>query len=693
MNASRAIRLVRVPTLRAAQRSLAAIVSSLTPTEARATAVLLPTAAAAGQLRRTIERTLFGPGLPSSDYEQLGLKPGHVHTTICWPDLVTRSAWYTRLHARLPGVPPLLDEFERETLMRASAREAVAAGAEPPFAVRPGIVAEMLRFVDTVWRLKRGVDDVERVLCGTLEHEAEADRGAERLLAQTRFLVEALRAFERRRASVDGIDEHGVRARAMAAEAPRPYRHVIVTTGDIASDTAGLWPADFELLARLPGLLRIDVVVTEAVLACGLYERLEERLPGIEACRFETFEPLPVVDSPEPSLAPVYHVTRDREEELARVVRQLKWELSRDGGEVVAPDGWAVVMQRPLPYVYLARHTFEAAGVPWTASDALPLAAEPFASAVDLVCDAVLGECARSSLTALCRSPHFRVMQAGPGSLDVLSELDATLERAGFFGGFDRLREILASRVAEGEAVSPGHPAKRLGDAASELRELVASLEALSQPARMSEHARGLLGILDRYERPATQDALASSERHLRARAAIRSAIVRLGEASRAYDDPVVSFRETVAGLRRWVEARTFEPRVGNGGVHLLDAVSARYADVDVATVVGLVDGEWPEPNRRDIFYPPSLLADLGWPRDAERRLASRAAFTDLLRLPVARVAISTFTLEDDAIVQPAVLLEEIEGSGLTIVRQPAVPAAARVRERGTVARPDRRAF
>jgi RecB family exonuclease len=674
MSATRAIRLVRVPTLRDAQRSLAAIVSSLSLSDARATALLLPTAAAAGQLRRTVERLAFGAGLPSSDFAQLGLRSRDAHSTICWPDLVTRSGWYARLHARLPGVPPLLDEFERETLMRASAREAVQAGAEPPFAVRPGIVAEMLRFVDTVWRLKRSVDDVERVLCGTLEHDSEVDRGAERLLAQTRFLVDALRAFERRRASVDGVDEHGVRARAMAAAASPPYHHVIVTTGDITSDTSGLWPADFELLARMPGLQRIDVVVTEAVLACGLYERLEERLPGIEACRFETFDALPVVDAPEPPSAPAYHVSRDREEELARVVRQLKWELSREGGAAGSPDSWAVVMQRPLPYVYLARHTFEAAGVPWTASDALPLAAEPFASAVDLVCDAVLGGCARSSLMALCRCPHFRTIEAGIGRLDVLRDLDATFEEAGFFGGVEQLREILASRVAEGESAPVGAPAARLGVAAAAVRDLVSSLESLSRPAPVSEHARGLLEILDRYERPVAEDAVASSERHLRARAAIRSAIVRLGEASRAFDDPVVEFRETVAGLRRWVEARTFEPRVGDAGVHLLDALSARYADVDVATIVGLVDGEWPEPNRRDIFYPPSLLADLGWPRDADRRLASRAAFTDLLRLPRSRVTVSTFTLEDDAIVQPAVLLEEIERGGLTIVRQPAVP-------------------
>src|SRR5512145_882665 len=45
----------------------------------------------------------------------------------------------------------------------------------------------------------------------------------------------------------------------------------------------------------------------------------------------------------------------------------------------------AVVFQRPLPYLYLARQVFTAARIPYQASDALPLAAEPFAAALDLL--------------------------------------------------------------------------------------------------------------------------------------------------------------------------------------------------------------------------------------------------------------------------------------------------------------------
>ena len=688
MAAPRAIHLVRVPTLRAAQRALTALVGALPPDVARATAVLTPTAAASAQLQRTIERHRFGPTPPPvSDRAQLGLAPAEHTTAICWPDFVTRAGLYRRLHARLPGAPSMLDEFERETLMRASARAAAQAGATPPFTPRPGLVAEMLRFYDASVRLRRTVDDIERVLCGTLEHDAVVDRGAERLLAQTRFIVAAFRAFQRRHAEIDGIDEHDVRELAISTPCPRPYRHVVVTVGDVASDAAGLWPADFDLLARLPGLARIDIVVTEAVLACGLYERLEERLPGIVETRFETFEPPPALVVPDVEGAPLHWVARDREEELLGVAREVKWSVAPATGRSspIGIDDRAVIVQRPLPYVYLARHTLEAAGLPWTASDALPLAAEPYAAALDLVCECVLGECARTSLTALLRSPHFAFWErAGSAPReDATRRLDAELERAGFFGGTERLLALLRSRMAEGEMAEATSDARSLARVCGAALDVVDALEPLSGPARISDHARALLAFLESYERGPVDAGPIAGERHLRARAAIRSALTRLVEASLAYDDPVVPFRETLASLRRWVEARTFEPRVGTAGIHVLDAVAARYADVEAARLLGLVDGEWPERSQRDILYPASLLADLGWPRDGDRATAARASFSDLLHLPRAQVSVSTFTLEDDAIVQPAVLLDELEGCGLTVARAASPPRLRVLAEEG----------
>ena len=56
------------------------------------------------------------------------------------------------------------------------------------------------------------------------------------------------------------------------------------------------------------------------------------------------------------------------------------------------------------------------------------------------------------------------------------------------------------------------------------------------------------------------------------------------------------------------------------------------YADVDDLRLIGLVESDWPERSTRSIFYPQSLLAQLGWPSDLDRLAASRTRFQDLLR-------------------------------------------------------------
>ena len=105
-------------------------------------------------------------------------------------------------------------------------------------------------------------------------------------------------------------------------------------------------------------------------------------------------------------------------------------------------------------------------------------------------------------------------------------------------------------------------------------------------------------------------------------------------------------------------------------GVRLMNAATASYADVDELRIVGLVEADWPEPAERRIFYPWSILAQLGWPADAARSAADRARFRDLVALPRVRISASSFTLEDDAIVAPSAFVEELEGAGLPIERR-----------------------
>ena len=108
----------------------------------------------------------------------------------------------------------------------------------------------------------------------------------------------------------------------------------------------------------------------------------------------------------------------------------------------------AVVFQRPLPYLYLARQLFPQAGVPFQTRDAFPLAAEPYAAALELVIEFVRAGFSRVAAVALLRSPHFRFEHAGCRlAAREIDALDRGLERARFGGGRQSLAALAASAL------------------------------------------------------------------------------------------------------------------------------------------------------------------------------------------------------------------------------------------------------
>ena len=340
------------------------------------------------------------------------------------PPLVTRDGLYRELHRRLDEAPPRLGAVERLVCGRAAADEARASGVEPPFNLRPGLVDELLGLYDELRRHRREVDAFERMLVEMLEPSRDLDRGARRMLRQTRFLAGMFRAYERRVAASGRIDEHGVRAAALARGLRRPLPQVVLTVADRASGHDGLWPGDFDLLARLPGLVRLDVVSTSPLLAAGYRERLADLLPGIEET---AVPPAPGARArlvaPDPAPGRRYFMWRDREEELLAVARQVKGRP--------AAERTAVVFQRPLPYLYAARHLFASAGVPYEATGTLPLASEPFTAAIDLVLSFVSSGHARRPAVELLRSPHFHFSDAdGPLDPSAIPALDGALREA-----------------------------------------------------------------------------------------------------------------------------------------------------------------------------------------------------------------------------------------------------------------------
>lgn len=627
-------------------------------------ALIVPTRGAADELRRTIENLTLSPSSPA----------------IALPDILTRTDLYSRLHERLPDAPALLSELEREVMLRRAARDIVASGVEAPFRLRPGLIVEILSFYDELRRRDRTLDDFERLMTGTLAPSADTDRGADRMLRQTQFLAAALGELERRVAACGRVDEHGLRALLLTHPCVPPYRQIVVTVADQAADSRGLWPADFDVLSRIPGLERLDIVATESLLASGFHERIHGLLPGIEEERAGAASPAPVLSAPEPAAGeePVrWFVSRDREEELVAVARTLA------SGETRSGDERAIVFQRPLPYLYLARQVFADAQLPYHALDSLPLAAEPFVAALDLLFTFVTAEGTRASTVALLRSPHWSFAEDGRvASAEGVAAADELLQDIKYHGSFERLASVAAE--ATDRSINPEGGRKRRASlwsraapALCAARAAAAELRAVVQAPAASGQIAALLTFIRSHERlPAAGDPWYA--RHLRARAAVLSALEALQDAHARHDDEPLSIEELASSTRRWVEGQTFAPRTGTEGVRLLDAPAAAYADVDDLRLVGLVESDWPERSRRSIFYPVSLLSQLGWPSDTERLAAARARFQDLLILPRTRVSLSTFTLEDDSIVSPSPFLDDVEAAGLAIERV-AAPADVRV--------------
>jgi RecB family exonuclease len=644
----RTTRLVRAADLRSFRSALVALATAGSPLEARDRLVVVPTRAASHLLLRSIEDRM-PPGAAS-----------------LLPDFVTRAELHARLFERIALAPdelagreaPPYTADEREALLAAACRAAIDAGAEPPFRVRPGLIGAMLEFFDMLRRHQKSVDDFERLTVGRLDGGQDIDRGAERLIRQTRFFAAAFREFERLSASSGGVDEHAMRERLLATAAAHPWRHVVVAVRDRAGDRYGVFPVDWDLLARIPGLERLDVVVTDTMLAGAFHERIHQWLPGIEETRVDGL-PAP---APCPLPPATYHLARDREEEVAAFARSVRAATSGAGPPLL--DRIAIVVRQRLPYVYLAQEVFRSAGIPCQMLDALPLAAEPYAAAVDLLFSFVSANFARGPAIALLRSPHLRCTapDGEPVRAGEIAALDRALSEAGYLGGVDTLDRLVESWRGEGARVSKAAVA-----GASVLQAVARELAPLRCDATVGDHLDRVLAFLTTgQEGPPSRDSDPERfgevrVRQLRARGAVLGVLRSLRDAYRRFDARTVAFDEVAAMVRRGIDMHTFASRRGESGVHLVDADSAPFGEFDHVQLAGLVDGEWPDRPRRNIFYSPAILRDLGWPADADRVEAERAAFADLLRLPAKTRAISAFSLEHDSLVSPSILLDDIE--------------------------------
>jgi len=619
--------LIRVPDLQAFRQAVVSCSTAGTASRIGSTAVVVPTRGAGHHLSRLYD----------------------VQAAV--PDIVTRDDLYQRLNARLAAPLGILTGSEREVILHTAALQTAGTGAKPPFQLRPGLVAEMMRFYDQLRRQGQSVDRYEELLVASLD--ADNDRGAERLLRQTRFLAASYRAYEQRLASLACVDEHGLRAHLIQHAAASPLRRVVVAVGDWIADPDGLFAVDFDLLTRIPGLEELDVVATSGLLESGFDQRIHDWLPGLDTVDAVALglraSLVPAIVAPGREDGVPVWIHRDREEELVAVARRAADNRDR-------ADSTAVVFARPLPYLYLAHEVFRSAGMAHQAVDRLPLAAEPAAAALDLIIEFVSSGFTRTSALALLRSPQLSI---GAGlSRQALAGLDRALHEKQYLGDLERLHRFVSDFAGDAE----------IGDALAAVVRAADALDPLTEPAPASTQLTALASFLTANASPN------AGARSVRACSAIVDVLRSLAAAHGSHGASVATIDDLAPDIRRWIEEQTFEPHTSAAGVHLLDAQAARFGGFDTVTIVGLIEGEWPERSRRNIFYSPGVLSALGWPSERDRRSASTAAFVDLLRSASRHLVISTFRFDDEALVEPSILIEEVESARLEVVTETAQP-------------------
>ena len=459
-------------------------------------AIIVPTAGAAEALRADARG--YRPATRTERAGGAGIRPPHSRRVL----FPSARAVPTR---RRRCSPP----FEREVLLTRAASAASDSGTPAPFRLRPGLIVEMLAFYDELRRRDRTVADLDRLMTDSLQPSVEIDRGAERLFRQTQFLTAAFTRFEDLVGSSGRLDEHALRRLLLVHDGSASYPRVVVSVADQPADPRGLWTADFDFLARLPGLTAIDVVATENVLAAGFHERVHDVLPGIEEERREGAGSLPVL---------VDAATRRRRRGHA-LVRQPRprggARRARARRRRLMPIAWPSCSSARCRTCTWRVRCSPTPGVPIRRSTRCRSPPNRSPAALDVVFAFVVAAANRASTIDLLSSPHWRFPELEGSLVSVrarVNALDARLRELKYFGGWDRLggarRACLVChrRRRRGGHQSQRAPpaARRCGGGASARR---------SPPPRRCGPARGADGVGTAPARCSTSSGRTSARR------------------------------------------------------------------------------------------------------------------------------------------------------------------------------------
>ena len=147
----------------------------------------------------------------------------------------------------------------------------------------------------------------------------------------------------------------------LAAPPAKPVQHVVVTVADRVADADGLWPVDFTLLSTAadarprstssqPKRCWPPASSSVSTPRCRAWRRCQARRAYSTVVVDRGAAPRLVVPDADGAVA---IPARDREDELAHVARRLK--AARRSGARPPLHEHALIVRRPLPYLYLAR--------------------------------------------------------------------------------------------------------------------------------------------------------------------------------------------------------------------------------------------------------------------------------------------------------------------------------------------------
>ena len=198
------------------------------------------------------------------------------------------------------------------------------------------------------------------------------------------------------------------------------------------------------MFTTLPGLQRLDLLATDGVLEAGYLDRV--RL-GVRRDRRSASRPrLPTrrrcwsCPTERRRMTRVDWHYRDREDELEAVARRVKAAAGRQPFDTHRARGGAATAVS----LSRARGVCIGADLPFEALDTLPLAAEPYAAAVDVVLECAAANFTQAGVDGVVALSRISASTAMAVDLDraAVSRLDQCLAAQRYLGGLDRLTAL-----------------------------------------------------------------------------------------------------------------------------------------------------------------------------------------------------------------------------------------------------------